>query len=125
MISFRVRLSFFRARGARVCGHDPFAQAHVDCPGSRFPGQRSVQPPAHGRGSVDHLQAVDNSRDQSNVDEGQHEEKAGYEAFGHRSLCRSGGLSPGFDQAGFDVVTAVAINPVHYAVHEFNFPYNA
>ena len=42
MISFRVRLSFFsRAAAARLCGHDPFAQAHVDCPGNHFPGLRT------------------------------------------------------------------------------------
>jgi DNA (cytosine-5)-methyltransferase 1 len=34
----------------------------------------------------------------------------------------AGGLSLGFEQAGFDVVAAVEIDPVHAAVHEFNFP---
>ena len=34
----------------------------------------------------------------------------------------AGGLSLGFEQAGFDVVGAVEIDPVHAAVHEFNFP---
>lgn len=34
----------------------------------------------------------------------------------------AGGLSLGFEQAGFDVVAAVEIDPVHSAVHEFNFP---
>jgi DNA (cytosine-5)-methyltransferase 1 len=33
-----------------------------------------------------------------------------------------GGLSLGFEQAGFDIVTAVEYDPVHAAVHEFNFP---
>lgn len=33
-----------------------------------------------------------------------------------------GGLSLGFEQAGFDVVTSVEYDPVHAAVHEFNFP---
>lgn len=33
-----------------------------------------------------------------------------------------GGLSLGFEQAGFDVVGAVEIDPVHAAVHHFNFP---
>ena len=33
-----------------------------------------------------------------------------------------GGLSLGFEQAGFDVVAAVEIDPIHAAVHEFNFP---
>lgn len=34
----------------------------------------------------------------------------------------AGGLSLGFEQAGFDVVAAVEIDPVHCAVHKFNFP---
>lgn len=34
----------------------------------------------------------------------------------------AGGLSLGFEQAGFDVVAAVEIDPVHAAIHEFNFP---
>ena len=33
----------------------------------------------------------------------------------------AGGMSLGFEQAGFDVVAAVEIDPVHAAVHEFNF----
>jgi len=34
----------------------------------------------------------------------------------------AGGLSLGFEQAGFDVVAAVEIDPIHAAVHEYNFP---
>jgi DNA (cytosine-5)-methyltransferase 1 len=34
----------------------------------------------------------------------------------------AGGLSLGFEQAGFDVCAAVEIDPVHGAAHEFNFP---
>ena len=34
----------------------------------------------------------------------------------------AGGLSLGFEQAGFDVRAALEIDPVHAAVHEFNFP---
>jgi len=37
----------------------------------------------------------------------------------------AGGLSLGFEQAGFDVVAAVEIDPVHAAVHKFNFPHCA
>ena len=37
----------------------------------------------------------------------------------------AGGLSLGFEQAGFDVVAAVEIDPVHCAVHKFNFPNTA
>ena len=34
----------------------------------------------------------------------------------------AGGLSLGFEQAGFDVKAAVEIDPIHCAVHEYNFP---
>jgi DNA (cytosine-5)-methyltransferase 1 len=34
----------------------------------------------------------------------------------------AGGLSLGFEQAGFDVVAAVEVDPIHAAVHRFNFP---
>ncbi|WP_370160458.1 DNA cytosine methyltransferase [Limimaricola soesokkakensis] len=37
----------------------------------------------------------------------------------------AGGMSLGFEQAGFDVVAAVEIDPVHCAVHEYNFPRTA
>jgi len=37
----------------------------------------------------------------------------------------AGGMSLGFEQAGFDVVAAVEIDPVHCAVHQFNFPHCA
>ena len=37
----------------------------------------------------------------------------------------AGGMSLGFEQAGFDVVAAVEIDPVHCATHKFNFPYCA
>lgn len=37
----------------------------------------------------------------------------------------AGGLSLGFEQAGFDVVAAVEIDPIHAAVHAFNFPHCA
>ncbi|MHB1958115.1 MAG: DNA cytosine methyltransferase [Acidobacteriaceae bacterium] len=33
-----------------------------------------------------------------------------------------GGLGLGFEQAGFDVAGAVEIDPIHSAVHKFNFP---
>ena len=35
----------------------------------------------------------------------------------------AGGLSLGFEQAGFDVVAAVEVDPIHAAVHKFNFPH--
>jgi DNA (cytosine-5)-methyltransferase 1 len=34
----------------------------------------------------------------------------------------AGGMSLGFEQAGFDVAAAVEIDPVHCATHKFNFP---
>lgn len=34
----------------------------------------------------------------------------------------AGGLGLGFEQAGFDVVAAAEIDPVHCAVHSYNFP---
>src|SRR5699024_7958851 len=33
-----------------------------------------------------------------------------------------GGLSLGFEQAGYDVAAAVEFDPIHMATHEFNFP---
>lgn len=36
----------------------------------------------------------------------------------------AGGMSLGFEQAGFDIVAAVEIDPIHCAVHEFNFPHS-
>jgi DNA (cytosine-5)-methyltransferase 1 len=37
----------------------------------------------------------------------------------------AGGLSLGFEQAGFDVVAALEYDPVHAAVHAYNFPKTA
>lgn len=34
----------------------------------------------------------------------------------------AGGLSLGLEQAGFDVAAAIEIDPIHCAVHEYNFP---
>src|SRR6202035_3979765 len=35
----------------------------------------------------------------------------------------AGGLSLGFEQAGFDILAAVEYDPIHAATHEFNFPH--
>jgi len=35
-----------------------------------------------------------------------------------------GGLSLGFEQAGFDVAAAIELDPIHAAVHHYNFPYS-
>ncbi|MEM6755076.1 MAG: DNA cytosine methyltransferase, partial [Cyanobacteria bacterium P01_C01_bin.38] len=35
----------------------------------------------------------------------------------------AGGMTLGFEQAGFDVLAAVELNPIHCAIHEFNFPF--
>jgi DNA (cytosine-5)-methyltransferase 1 len=37
----------------------------------------------------------------------------------------AGGLSLGVEQAGFDVVAAVDVDPIHAAIHAINFPYGA
>lgn len=37
----------------------------------------------------------------------------------------AGGLSLGFEQAGFNIAAAVEIDPVHCAVHKYNFPKTA
>ena len=37
----------------------------------------------------------------------------------------AGGMSLGFEQAGFDIAAAVEIDPVHCCIHKFNFPQTA
>ena len=37
----------------------------------------------------------------------------------------AGGLSLSFEQAGFDVAAAVEIDPIHAAIHHYNFPHAA
>lgn len=35
----------------------------------------------------------------------------------------AGGMSLGFEQAGFDVLAAVELDPIHCATHQYNFPF--
>ncbi|WP_267384801.1 DNA cytosine methyltransferase [Cyanobacterium sp. uoEpiScrs1] len=35
----------------------------------------------------------------------------------------AGGMTLGFEQAGFDVLASVEIDPIHCAVHKYNFPF--
>ena len=35
----------------------------------------------------------------------------------------AGGMSLGFEQAGFDILAAVEFDPIHASVHEYNFPF--
>ena len=35
----------------------------------------------------------------------------------------AGGMSLGFEQVGFDIAAAVELDPIHAAVHHFNFPH--
>lgn len=35
----------------------------------------------------------------------------------------AGGMSLGFEQAGFDIAAAVEIDPIHCATHDYNFPH--
>ncbi len=37
-------------------------------------------------------------------------------------FCGAGGMSLGFEQAGFDIVAAVEYDPVHALIHRYNFP---
>jgi DNA (cytosine-5)-methyltransferase 1 len=46
----------------------------------------------------------------------------GKKPIGVDLFAGAGGMSLGFEQAGFDVAAAVEYDPVHCATHEFNFP---
>ncbi len=35
----------------------------------------------------------------------------------------AGGMTLGFEQAGFDVLVSVELDPIHCAIHKFNFPF--
>lgn len=46
----------------------------------------------------------------------------GHRPVGVDLFAGAGGMSLGFEQAGFDVAAAVEYDPIHCATHEFNFP---
>ena len=52
------------------------------------------------------------------------DESSPYRPIGIDLFAGAGGLSLGFEQAGFDVVAAVEIDPIHCATHEYNFPHS-
>lgn len=45
-----------------------------------------------------------------------------YRPIGVDLFSGAGGLSLGFEQAGFDIAASVEVDPIHAAVHKFNFP---
>jgi DNA (cytosine-5)-methyltransferase 1 len=47
---------------------------------------------------------------------------SGKRPIGVDLFAGAGGMSLGFEQAGFDVAASVEYDPVHCATHEFNFP---
>jgi len=49
--------------------------------------------------------------------------KNNYRPIGVDLFAGAGGLSLGFEQAGFDILAAVEIDPIHCATHEYNFPF--
>ena len=48
--------------------------------------------------------------------------RKGKRPIGVDLFAGAGGMSLGFEQAGFDVAAAVEYDPIHCATHEFNFP---
>lgn len=48
--------------------------------------------------------------------------RVGKRPVGVDLFAGAGGMSLGFEQAGFDIAAAVEYDPIHAATHEFNFP---
>ena len=53
-----------------------------------------------------------------NLDNSQHRRPIAVDLF-----AGAGGMTLGFEQAGFDVLAAVELDPIHASVHEYNFPF--
>ena len=46
-----------------------------------------------------------------------------YRPIGIDFFAGAGGMTLGFEQAGFDVLASIEIDPIHCATHHFNFPF--
>ena len=46
----------------------------------------------------------------------------GEKPIGVDLFAGAGGLSLGFEQAGFHIAAAIEYDPIHAATHEYNFP---
>jgi DNA (cytosine-5)-methyltransferase 1 len=46
-----------------------------------------------------------------------------YRPIGVDFFAGAGGMTLGFEQAGFDILASIEIDPIHCATHEFNFPF--
>lgn len=65
--------------------------------------------------TVDRQSNTANSKEQSSLS---HRRPIAVDLF-----AGAGGMTLGFEQAGFDVLAAVELDPIHASVHEYNFPF--